>query len=122
MHKHAVVLRKHEVEQVSPISDLPAGLPVERSLVQNDFDFVARLRLPDALSNDLSFFLAVVSGSRFLQKEDCLNDGFALVRLVPEEFGRGERFAVGSRDFRSEERRVGKECSRTCRSRWSPYH
>ena len=23
---------------------------------------------------------------------------------------------------RSEERRVGKECSLTCRSRWSPYH
>src|SRR3546814_1245604 len=25
-------------------------------------------------------------------------------------------------DFRSEERRVGKECVSTCRSRWSPYH
>src|SRR3546814_19113371 len=24
--------------------------------------------------------------------------------------------------MRSEERRVGKECVRTCRSRWSPYH
>ena len=24
--------------------------------------------------------------------------------------------------IRSEERRVGKECSLTCRSRWSPYH
>src|SRR3546814_10700593 len=24
--------------------------------------------------------------------------------------------------FRSEERRVGKECVRTCRSRWSPSH
>ena len=24
--------------------------------------------------------------------------------------------------LRSEERRVGKECSVTCRSRWSPYH
>ena len=24
--------------------------------------------------------------------------------------------------MRSEERRVGKECSVTCRSRWSPYH
>src|SRR3546814_12101974 len=24
--------------------------------------------------------------------------------------------------IRSEERRVGKECVRTCRSRWSPYH
>ena len=23
---------------------------------------------------------------------------------------------------RSEERRVGKECQSTCRSRWSPYH
>src|SRR3546814_2427876 len=28
---------------------------------------------------------------------------------------------VHSRD-RSEERRVGKECVSTCRSRWSPYH
>src|SRR3546814_2028477 len=26
------------------------------------------------------------------------------------------------RDGRSEERRVGKECVSTCRSRWSPYH
>src|SRR3546814_6494101 len=25
-------------------------------------------------------------------------------------------------DLRSEERRVGKECVSTCRSRWSPYH
>src|SRR6184192_3704371 len=25
-------------------------------------------------------------------------------------------------DVRSEERRVGKECQSTCRSRWSPYH
>ena len=24
--------------------------------------------------------------------------------------------------MRSEERRVGKECLRLCRSRWSPYH
>jgi DNA polymerase-3 subunit delta' len=27
-----------------------------------------------------------------------------------------------ARDARSEERRVGKECRRLCRSRWSPYH
>ena len=25
-------------------------------------------------------------------------------------------------ELRSEERRVGKECLRLCRSRWSPYH
>src|SRR3546814_19228678 len=29
------------------------------------------------------------------------------------------KFGVG---LRSEERRVGKECVSTCRSRWSPYH
>src|SRR3546814_2046327 len=27
-----------------------------------------------------------------------------------------------ARQSRSEERRVGKECVSTCRSRWSPYH
>src|SRR3546814_11081279 len=30
-------------------------------------------------------------------------------------------FLLGQRQ-RSEERRVGKECVSTCRSRWSPYH
>src|SRR3546814_2847238 len=30
--------------------------------------------------------------------------------------------APASADGRSEERRVGKECVSTCRSRWSPYH
>src|SRR3546814_2328192 len=38
-----------------------------------------------------------------------------------------ERFGIGCQawnksDARSEERRVGKECVSTCRSRWSPYH
>src|SRR3546814_1937882 len=31
-------------------------------------------------------------------------------------------FQHGLVKFRSEERRVGKECVSTCRSRWSPYH
>src|SRR3546814_5774589 len=37
------------------------------------------------------------------------------VRLPPE-------MKVGLEVYRSEERRVGKECVSTCRSRWSPYH
>src|SRR3546814_211564 len=32
-----------------------------------------------------------------------------------------EQYRVGKTN-RSEERRVGKECVSTCRSRWSPYH
>ena len=34
--------------------------------------------------------------------------------------GPGHRYKL--RVVRSEERRVGKECHLTCRSRWSPYH
>src|SRR3546814_11372039 len=30
--------------------------------------------------------------------------------------------SIGFTGVRSEERRVGKECVSTCRSRWSPYH
>src|SRR3546814_8729716 len=33
-----------------------------------------------------------------------------------------ERARRKAREQRSEERRVGKECVSTCRSRWSPYH
>src|SRR3546814_19725027 len=36
----------------------------------------------------------------------------------PEQGGQGQV----DRDQRSEERRVGKECVSTCRSRWSPYN
>src|SRR3546814_21001586 len=44
--------------------------------------------------------------------------GYAFARDV---LGRGWRFLLGW-VFSSEERRVGKECVRTCRSRWSPLH
>src|SRR3546814_13503781 len=30
--------------------------------------------------------------------------------------------SIGTFSWRSEERRVGKECVSTCRSRWSPYY
>src|SRR3546814_12039766 len=39
-------------------------------------------------------------------------------QLVPRA-GRVHRRGA---EIRSEERRVGKECVSTCRSRWSPYH
>src|SRR3546814_13950108 len=35
---------------------------------------------------------------------------------------RGSALQVLESTSRSEERRVGKECVSTCRSRWSPYH
>src|SRR3546814_14160571 len=38
------------------------------------------------------------------------------------EAGKLIDFHLRPEDRRSEERRVGKECVSTCRSRWSPYH
>src|SRR3546814_12690048 len=46
--------------------------------------------------------------------------GEALVRLAGE--GATLIVTVDCGAQRSEERRVGKECVSTCRSRWSPYH
>ena len=42
--------------------------------------------------------------------------------LVCKECGNEFVFTAGEQEFRSEERRVGKECASMCRSRWSPYH
>jgi YNFM family putative membrane transporter len=52
-----------------------------------------------------------VSGPSTVGYRQLLGD-FRLVRL----------FCCAAGSFRSEERRVGKECRRLCRSRWSPYH
>src|SRR3546814_6283358 len=47
----------------------------------------------------------------------------ALVGLVRERsLAEGARHVAPGVDQRSEERRVGKECVSTCRSRWSPSH
>src|SRR3546814_1279268 len=50
-------------------------------------------------------------GLRQIRREVALLDEFAVCSCICPSFAR-----------RSEERRVGKECVSTCRSRWSPYH
>src|SRR3546814_13356579 len=47
-----------------------------------------------------------------------LHEGHRERRAALHSATRGSR----TRRHRSEERRVGKECVSTCRSRWSPYH
>ena len=42
--------------------------------------------------------------------------------MTPETLIKIAKLHNVSVDYRSEERRVGKECDELCRSRWSPYH
>src|SRR3546814_7573140 len=69
-----------------------------------------------------------------LPRLDPVGDGGAVdqvdaveVLVAPARRGPGEVDVVHGEQradlaLRSEERRVGKECVSTCRSRWSPYH
>src|SRR3546814_13879250 len=41
---------------------------------------------------------------------------------APQAVRTGRAIQIQCRARRTEERRVGKECVSTCRSRWSPYH
>src|SRR3546814_15908089 len=59
---------------------------------------------------------ALMSGIYAIGNKVYTDDGD---RLFAHQFGDG--FVIVG-DFRSEERRVGKECVRTCRSWWSTYH
>src|SRR3546814_6243127 len=71
----------------------------------------------DVFSSDL---LVTIFGSKWI-------DGLTrAVRQGTRSIGMYQPFRHGSPSSiivsRSEERRVGKECVSTCRSRWSPYH
>src|SRR3546814_7101718 len=73
----------------------------------------------DVCSSDLELHLDL-SGRRGSLKSlvDVLN------HHLLDAYAAGKRVVViiDEAQERSEERRVGKECVSTCRSRWSPYH
>src|SRR3546814_17820751 len=89
----------------------------------------------DVCSSDLQAAHGVADQHRLLrQAGDLLLEEAAVIgELLVVQLGvrrlAGEAAAVegqvgrmGAPAARSEERRVGKECVSTCRSRWSPYH
>src|SRR3546814_12128385 len=99
------------------------------------------MRISDWSSDVCSSDLEIVSKSNKLIDEHLLGDGRTLNRddnfaddlgadsldMVELVMAFEESFNIEIPDndaekVRSEERRVGKECASTCRSRWSPYH
>ena len=51
-----------------------------------------------------------------------LTNQFEVIAYIPGEGHNLQEHSIVLIRGRSEERRVGKECHLTCRSRWSPYH
>src|SRR3546814_15343317 len=83
------------------------------------------LRAPGAKSAFVHFpARAEIAGTRILRCSE--RAGVEAVAAADTEILRMQHHAVRrgveAVDRRSEERRVGKECVSTCRSRWSPYH
>src|SRR3546814_1125389 len=80
----------------------------------------------DVCSSDLAqishvFPISAADGSGWQLLRAFPNAGKARPLKTEAELHFGERVALFM-EWRSEERRVGKECVSTCRSRWSPYH
>src|SRR3546814_18792731 len=82
---------------------------------------------PPALNLDLSYFFISDDNStdEFGSREEVT---FGVASRINENWSIGFRHRRDIEEdrallsSRSEERRVGKECVSTCRSRWSPYH
>src|SRR3546814_3955974 len=75
----------------------------------------------DVCSSDLQVRLPSDDGLEVERLTGVVED-VGLLRRGTQAAARPEVEDVGDVADRSEERRVGKECVSTCRSRWSPYH
>src|SRR3546814_4501963 len=75
-------------------------------------------RLVDVLSNQFRDVFGELAAQREFVAKVIREEEAAFLRTLSGGIQRFEKYAAD----RSEERRVGKECVSTCRSRWSPYH
>src|SRR3546814_14023105 len=89
-------------------------------------DFVAAIerRIGRPLPHDFHAARAAEDARVLAEGLDPVAGAIAFVRALPPDLPRAIASSSSSawiETHRSEERRVGTECARTCRSRWSPF-
>ena len=106
------------------------SMPAAMTFVVNASDYVSTDGIDtsdlDDMINDLKdASTQLQDGSKTLAEgTDTLSDGLSTLQSKLGTFASGVgTLQNGLKTYtRSEERRVGKECTSWCRSRWSPYH
>src|SRR3546814_14239325 len=97
------------------------GYPVSRSVLAQKLRIIGPgLDLLSALVMIPAALKPVVFGDAL--PSECRHGAAYDLRLCQHGIARKRALAGQDRQIRSEERRLGKECVSTCRSRWSPYH
>src|SRR3546814_12855955 len=100
-----------------------SDLVVEISLPHTSYALAAYYIIaPAEASSNLARYDGVRYGLRELPDGAGLQDMYAATRAAGFGDEVKRRILVGTYVLRSEERRVGKEGVRVCRSRWSRYH
>src|SRR3546814_11398800 len=100
------------VEQDGPIGKVRLNRPQKMNAINSAMEtgFYSVLEECER-RDDVKCVVLAAAGSNF-------SSGHDIQQVAAERVGGQEPATIQ----RSEERRVGKECVRTCRSRWSPYH
>src|SRR3546814_20900512 len=92
------------------------------ALRQYPYGKLALRKMANGMDNAANLKLRLVARFSLLLPEQALKFACARFDSISQLLAQGAAFRVAFGCPCSEERRVGKECVRTCRSRGSPYH
>ena len=108
----ARLLRKHGAPLTGLDGEIVSTVPIGAGMSSSA---ALTVSVGLALTSAASYELPRIELARLAQAAERLAVGVPVGLMDPAS-------SLLGREGRSEERRVGKECLRQCRSRWSPYH